>query len=147
MFDKDEKAVAAGPGTVIGGNVTLVGALRDNSDVTIHGSVEGEVASERNVTIGETAQIKGPVNGATVTVAGLVRGSVEAQIRVEILATGKILGDIVTKDLIIRSGATFIGKCTMPDQPDQAAKHQQHQAETKRAATEPTPNKAQYDVE
>ncbi len=106
---------AAGPGTVIGGNVKLVGALRDASDITIHGSVEGEVASERMVTIGETAQIKGPVSGATVSVAGVIRGSVEAGQRLEILPSGKVFGDINVKDLIIRSGATFVGKCTMAE--------------------------------
>lgn len=116
IFDKDDDKAIAGPGTVIGSNVKLVGALKDVNDVTIHGVIEGEVASEKSVAVGETAQIKGPVNGEIVVVAGIVRGSVEASKRLEIMATGKVYGNIVTCDLIIHSGAIFIGKSTMSDE-------------------------------
>ncbi len=105
--------VLPGPGTIIGANVKLVGALRDVNDITVHGSVDGEVHSEKTVTIGETATVKGPVTGAVVTVSGTVRGSIDADSRLEILPTGKVNGNIATKDLIIRSGAVFVGKSAM----------------------------------
>lgn len=104
----------AGPGTIIGGNVVLTGILKDAGDIAIHGKIEGEVTSDRSIIIGETADIKGPVSGQIVTVAGTVRGSVDAGQKLEILPTGKIFGSIATRELIIRSGAIFIGKSTMP---------------------------------
>ena len=52
-----ERPVPAGPGTVVGANVVLTGILRDTGDITIHGKVEGELSTERSVTIGETAEI------------------------------------------------------------------------------------------
>lgn len=114
MFEKGEREMATnGQGTVIGSNVTLVGALRDSNDITIHGKIEGEVNSEKTVTIGETAQIKGPVNGTVISVAGTVDGSIDASSRLEILATGKIYGNITVADLVIHSGAQFVGKCDM----------------------------------
>lgn len=132
-----------GPGTVIGANVKLVGTIRDVNDITVHGIVEGEVISEKTVTIGETAQIKGPVSGATVSIAGLVRGSIDASNRLEILPTGKVHGNITVKDLIIRSGALFIGKSTMSADETVSVGEENTEKET---AT-PHRDKAEYEVE
>jgi cytoskeletal protein CcmA (bactofilin family) len=104
----------SGPGTVVGTNVTLTGTLKDMGDVAIHGTVEGEIISERSIVVGETANIKGPVSGQIITLAGTVRGSIDAGQKLEIMPTGKVFGSISTRELIIRSGAIFVGKSTMP---------------------------------
>ncbi|MFA6423419.1 MAG: polymer-forming cytoskeletal protein [Patescibacteria group bacterium] len=104
----------AGPGTVVGANVKLVGTIQDKNNISIHGSVEGEVNSEKAIDIAVGAKIKGPVTGQIVKVAGNIQGSVTAKERLEILPTGKIVGSVSTKDLIINSGAIFVGKSSMP---------------------------------
>lgn len=104
----------AGPGTIIGGNVILTGTLKDAGDIAIHGKVEGEITSERSVIVGETAEIKGPISGQIVTIAGVVRGSIDAGQKLELLPTGKVYGSISCRELIIRSGALFVGKSVMP---------------------------------
>ena len=111
----------AGPGTIIGGNVLLTGILKDAGDIAIHGKVEGEITSERAVLIGETAEIRGPISGQIVTIAGVVRGSVDAGQKLELLPTGKVYGSISSRELIIRSGAIFVGKSTMPVEDEAAA--------------------------
>jgi cytoskeletal protein CcmA (bactofilin family) len=113
MFEKPAKPIA-GPGTVVGANVKLTGTLRDVNDIIIHGRVDGEIFSEKNVTITETSVIKGPITATSITIGGRVKGSIEAAQKMEILPTGKVYGSIVTKDLSIRSGAILIGKCSMP---------------------------------
>lgn len=105
----------SGPGTIVGANVKLVGTLQDASDITIHGRIEGEVISSQSISITETAYIKGPVSAEVISVAGKVRGSITATGKLEILPTGKVFGSITSKDLSIKSGAIFIGKCTMPE--------------------------------
>lgn len=113
----------AGPGTIIGGNVILTGTLKDAGDIAIHGKVEGEITSERSVIVGETAEIKGPISGQIVTVAGVVRGSIDAGQKLELLPTGKVYGSISCRELIIRSGALFVGKSVMPvDENDDAVR-------------------------
>lgn len=102
-----------GPGTVVGVNVALSGTLKDQNDIVIYGMVDGEVISERAVNIGETAQVKGPVRGMVITVSGTARGSIDASERLEITETGRVFGDIATKDLVIHSGATLVGKVSM----------------------------------
>lgn len=111
MFDNEKKI--AGPGTVVGANVKLTGVLKDVNDITVHGAVDGEVSSEKNVLVAETASIKGPVSAEIVTVAGKVSGSIDAWKKLEILPTGKVHGSITTEELIIRSGAIFNGKSKM----------------------------------
>jgi len=103
----------SGPGTVVGVNVKLQGQLKDSQDIVVHGQVEGEVASERNVTITETAAVKGPVLANMVTVGGTVRGSIEARDKLEILPSGKVYGSIATKELTVRPGAIFNGRSSM----------------------------------
>ncbi|MCL5795783.1 MAG: polymer-forming cytoskeletal protein [Patescibacteria group bacterium] len=111
MFDKNKPI--PGPGTVVGANVKLTGTLKDINDITVHGSVDGEVISDKNVLIAETASVKGPVSAQNVTIAGKVDGAINAWQKLEILSTGKVHGSIMSKDLNIRSGAAFNGKSKM----------------------------------
>ena len=137
----DKRPGTSGPGTVVGANVKLVGTLQDASDIVIHGRIEGEVISNQMISIMETAYIKGPVSGDVVNVAGKVRGSITATGRLEILPTGKIFGSITSKDLSIKSGAIFVGKCTMPEGEKEA------EEPTEEAPEQPKKQNETYEVE
>lgn len=113
MFDKDNPQVDGGPGTVVGANVRLNGIIKDSNDITVHGYIDGEIISDKNVLITETANIKGPVTAQEIIISGKVNGSVTAQKKLEITPTGKVYGSINTRDLIIKSGAHFVGKSAM----------------------------------
>ena len=104
----------SGPGTIVGANVRLVGTLQDKNNINIHGVIEGEVISEREIDVAKGAKVKGPMTGLIIRVAGEIKGDVQAKEKLEILPTGKIVGSINSKDLVINSGAIFVGKCTMP---------------------------------
>ncbi len=137
IFEKDKEGSVSGPGTIVGTNVKLTGILKDTNDITVHGKVEGEVISEHNVTITETAEIKGPISAQNVVVAGVVSGSIVAAQKIEILPTGKVYGAITMKDLTIRSGALFIGKSTMPDKGGEGSRTQQAATKEKMAEDKP----------
>lgn len=100
--------------TIIGINVTIKGNLYNKGSIQVNGSIEGEVKSDENLIIGETAQIKGPVIARVIEISGEVKGLVEATDKLEIHPTGRIYGDINAKSLIIKEGATFVGKSIMP---------------------------------
>lgn len=102
-----------GPGTVVGVNVALTGTLKDQNDIAVYGMVDGEVVSDKTITIGQSAQVKGPVKGKVITVSGVIRGSIDASEKLEILETGKIFGSITAGDLVVRSGAQISGKVIM----------------------------------
>ena len=102
-------------GTIVGSSVHLTGAIKDSSDITIFGSVEGEVSSEDRVIVEESANVKGPITAREVIVSGYVNGMVTARDRVEVNTSGTLKGNIDTKDLLIHSGACFIGESSMPE--------------------------------
>lgn len=121
MFENDKQTVS-GPGTVVGANVKLTGTLKDVNDITVHGQVDGEVISEKNVIVTETASIKGPVTAEVITISGKVNGAITANQKLEIQPTGKVYGSIVTSDLIIHSGAIFVGKSNTLKETDEDKK-------------------------
>lgn len=100
--------------TVVGSSVHLTGSLKDPNDIIIHGSVEGEVASQQNVVIAENALVKGPVSAKCVSVSGYVNGTISAEDKLEVHPSGRVNGNIKARDLIIHSGAQFVGKSEMP---------------------------------
>ncbi|MEI6498983.1 MAG: polymer-forming cytoskeletal protein [bacterium] len=99
--------------TIIGINVSLKGNLYNKGSIQVNGNIEGEIKSDENLTIGETAVITGPVFANTVEVSGEINGIVEASERLEINPTGRIYGNIKAKTLIVKQGAIFIGKSDM----------------------------------
>jgi len=102
-------------GTIVGSSVHLTGSIKDSSDIVIFGSVDGEISSDQKIVIEESARVKGPVTGREVMVSGIVTGTITAKDRLELSPTGMIKGNIDTNTLLIHSGASFIGKCNMPD--------------------------------
>jgi len=102
--------------TIIGINVNLKGNLKNKGSIQVNGSVEGEIRSDENVNVGETATVKGPVVAKVIEVSGVIKGLIEAGEKLEINPTGRVIGDINAKTLIIKQGAIFIGKSNMPDQ-------------------------------
>lgn len=142
----DKRTMPAGSGTVVGANVKLIGTLSDANDIVIHGRIEGEVISNQAINISETAFIKGPISGEIVTIAGKVRGSITATGKLEILPTGKVFGSITSKDISIRSGAIFVGKCTMPEGEKEAAEEKDAE-EVTNGKTPQKQQEAAYEVE
>jgi cytoskeletal protein CcmA (bactofilin family) len=130
-------------GTIVGSSVHLTGAIKDSSDITIFGSVEGEVHSEQKVIVEESAYVKGPINAQEVIVSGVIVGTVNAKDRFELNPSGSIKGNIDTKSLLIHAGATFIGKCNMPEKKGSEtaveAKDFDFEAEKEEASSEEKP--------
>ncbi len=146
----NDKKNFSGPGTVVGTNVKLVGTISDANEILIHGKIEGEVISEKSVTISETAYVKGPVSAEIVQIAGETHGSIVATGKLEILPTGKVYGSITTKDLNIRSGAIFVGKSNMPDGDKEITlpeENSQEGKEEKKEAGKDKDKAAAYEVE
>ena len=117
--------------TIIGLNVVLKGNLHNKGSIQVNGTVEGEVKSDENITIGETALIKGPVSAKIIEISGEVKGLIEASEKLEINPTGKVFGDINAKTLIIKQGATFVGKSLMPSDAPKDHSKAEVESETK----------------
>lgn len=99
--------------TVVGTSVKLKGNLKSDGDITIDGSINGEVKTKGTVNIGPNANIIASINARNVIVSGTVQGNIIASERLNITETGRVYGDINANILNIASGAIFSGKSAM----------------------------------
>ncbi|OGD65178.1 hypothetical protein A2215_02520 [Candidatus Berkelbacteria bacterium RIFOXYA2_FULL_43_10] len=99
--------------TIIGADVNVKGNLKNKGSIQINGTVEGEIKSDENITVGETATVTGPISAKNVLVSGKANGTIDASDKLEIDPTGSVEGEIKTKTLIVREGAVFNGNCVM----------------------------------
>jgi cytoskeletal protein CcmA (bactofilin family) len=96
-----------GRSCVIRGDLTAEGAFR------IDGTIEGSVESRGAVVVGESGVVRGGLHGTDVVIAGQVIGDVVCAGHLEILAKGKVEGDIEAKSVRIETGGVFCGTSRM----------------------------------
>ncbi|WP_238696332.1 polymer-forming cytoskeletal protein [Thiomicrorhabdus sediminis] len=75
----------------------------------IDGRVEGIIDSEFDVSIGRTGQIKGLVKARSIVLSGVLDGKVACE-RLEILQTGKLIGEVISGEFTVETGGKFIGQ-------------------------------------
>jgi cytoskeletal protein CcmA (bactofilin family) len=112
----DREPVAAGSSEVnayLGKGSRVAGKLNFEGTVCVDGQVEGEIAAQDTLTVGETAIVNAQISGSTVVIMGKVTGDITARKRVEIRAPGKLFGNVTTPSLIIQEGVVFEGHCSM----------------------------------
>jgi cytoskeletal protein CcmA (bactofilin family) len=116
MFDrKEELATSSVAETVVGTSVKLKGNLKSDGDITVDGSVNGEIKTKGTVTIGPNANIIANVHAKNINVSGTVQGNVVATDRLSISESGRVYGDIAANILSVSAGALFSGKSTMSE--------------------------------
>ncbi len=99
--------------TVIGSELSIDGSLASEEDVRIDGAIHGVVTCTAHVELGPNGSAHAPLSGRTVSVAGAMNASVTATERVDLLAGGRLIGDVKAPRLTIADGATFRGKVDM----------------------------------
>jgi cytoskeletal protein CcmA (bactofilin family) len=100
-------------GAYLGAGTKINGKLHFDGPATIDGEVEGEIASQSNVTVGQQAIIKGKISAASILVQGKVMADVQAEKRLEIQPPGSVVGDVMTQSLVIGDGAILEGHISM----------------------------------
>lgn len=101
-----------GPGLIWEGKVGGAGGVR------IEGTFEGQIALRGMLVVGESGRVTCEnIRASTVIVAGAVRGNITAQ-KLEIRATGRVWGDVVTTSFVTEDGAFLRGQMRMEDHVD-----------------------------
>jgi cytoskeletal protein CcmA (bactofilin family) len=95
---------------VLSNQIKLEGRLQSTSNIRFDGEMNGDLTTEGDLSVGEGGRVKGNVTGRNVVVGGSIQGNVNTTGRLEILATGKVFGDIVVGSLIIDEGGILRGK-------------------------------------
>ncbi len=101
-------------GTIIGPGAVLDGPLTTKDSTRIDGTVKGNVTISGALIVGQEGKITGTVSAMNAYIAGEVTGNISApQGKVEISDTGKVIGDVTCKGIIIDENAVFSGQCDM----------------------------------
>lgn len=95
----------------IGQGVTVEGRVTSTQDLRIDGRIHGTIeVGQHEVTLGAGADVKANLTAKAVLIGGSIVGNVVAKDRVEIQATGSVLGDVSAPRLVVRDGGVLQGK-------------------------------------
>ena len=101
--------------TAINGNISINGCTR------IDGVIDGTLAVDSDLFIGESGNIRATVYAKNATISGQVTGNISCKERLELTSNAKVYGDIKCTTLIIAEGAVFRGKCAGFESYEEAA--------------------------
>lgn len=104
--------------SILGSGLIWHGSINGQGGVRIEGAFEGEIALRGMLVVGETGRVTCPnVRANTVIVAGAVRGNITTQ-KLEIRASGRVWGDVVTTAFVTEEGAFLRGQIRMEESVD-----------------------------
>ncbi|QUH19561.1 bactofilin family protein [Alkaliphilus sp. B6464] len=113
MFSKKQTADFSKFDTLIGKNTSFEGTLTAEGTIRIDGKIKGDVKVEGDIYIGESSQVIGNIMGSNIIVGGNVDGNIIANEQLRLTSTGKVIGDISVKSLIIDENGVFEGSSKM----------------------------------
>jgi len=98
---------------LLGEKTAFEGKLSFHGTLRIDGRFKGDITSDGTLVIGEHGIVEANISSGIVVISGEVHGSINADCSIEILAKGKVYGNIFTPSLIIHEGVIFEGTCRM----------------------------------
>ncbi|BCR21957.1 polymer-forming cytoskeletal protein [Borrelia sp. HM] len=98
---------------VIKSNFEFEGYIESNKPIIIEGILKGLIKSTNSIYLREKANVEAEIKCKDFLNHGIMKGNVEALETIKIYKTGKLIGNIKTKELFIDSGALFNGNCEM----------------------------------
>ncbi|MBO7357100.1 MAG: polymer-forming cytoskeletal protein [Lachnospiraceae bacterium] len=113
MGRRTEDYIQSRVNSVIGKGTEFEGTIKTSETVRIEGFVKGNIKSEGTLIIGNGGKVDGKIEAANILVGGEVYGELYATEKIEANASGRIYGNIHTKNLIVDENAIFQGTCEM----------------------------------
>lgn len=99
--------------TLLGRGAEFEGKLTFEGTVRIDGVLRGEVFTDDVLIVGEGARLEAEIEVGEIIIQGSVTGNVRAKRSIEILAPGRVKGDLTTPSLQIDKGVIFEGRSYM----------------------------------
>jgi cytoskeletal protein CcmA (bactofilin family) len=108
----------------LGTSVAIKGELSASEDLTLCGQMEGSIRlPDHTLTIGPNADVRAEIVAKAVVIMGAVTGNLTATERVDIRATGSLIGDLASPRLAIAEGGSLRGKVQMAASSGGASAH------------------------
>ena len=111
IFNHSDNAPASNNNntTIITEGSFIKGEMTLDCNLYIDGEFEGTIKSKKLVTIGKSGKVRGEIHTNHLIVQGTVEGVIESE-RLEIMAAGKVLGSILSSELVIEAKGHFEGE-------------------------------------
>lgn len=103
--------------TILAEDIDYQGVLSFEEPLMIKGKFSGEIKASGDLYVGQDALVEATIEANRVSARGEIRGDMIARSGVELFATAKVTGDIVTPNLEIEKGCRFNGRCRMEEPP------------------------------
>jgi len=111
----DQSAPATRVTSVLGPGIAWKGSIGGSGGVRVEGAFDGDIHLRGMLVVGETGRVTSEhVRANVVIVAGALQGNITAQ-KVEIRATGRVWGDVITAAFATEEGAFLRGQITMEE--------------------------------
>ena len=85
------------------------GTLTFEDTFRIDGQVKGLIVSERELVVGEGAEVEGEIRVGRLAVSGTIRGVVYARERIEVHSGARLFAELHTPALTVEEGAVIQG--------------------------------------
>lgn len=110
---QDNTNPANSSATTIASGSKVKGSVTGSTPLRIEGQLDGRVVLDGTVTVAESGVLKGEVKANAVQISGKLVGNVTSKERVEVLAGGRLEGDVVSPRFVIIEGAFYKGQVEM----------------------------------
>ena len=116
-FNKPDQPETRGPAgnTIVAAGTSVVGDFTLTDNLHVDGNLNGDVTSENDVSIGKSGKLEGNIRASNVVVSGEFGGSITCD-RLEIVAEGRVMGEVETAQLVIEAGGQFSGASRIKDE-------------------------------
>lgn len=95
---------------ILNSDVEIKGNIKFSGEMACDAKVEGEIQTDGNLNLGDSAVINGNINAQSVVARGKINGNINAKEKIEVKARTELFGDIRAAKLVIEEGVTFVGK-------------------------------------
>jgi len=97
----------------LGNNTEFEGKLTFNGIIRVDGHLKGEILTDGTIIVGQGGMIEANIHAYELVISGEIHGDLIADQRIDILAPGKVFGNIQAPIVLIDEGAIFEGNCQM----------------------------------
>jgi cytoskeletal protein CcmA (bactofilin family) len=101
---------------LISNGTEITGDVKSGGDIRIDGSLVGNLNTKGKVVIGPTGKVKGEIYCKNLEVSGNIEGKLSIDQLLNLKASSRINGEIITSRLSIEPGAKFTGTCKMSEE-------------------------------
>lgn len=108
--------------SVIASDLVIEGKIEGGGSVRIAGKFKGDVNVQGDLTIEVGATLTGACRADKITISGELEGNVQQASRVDLLATGVVIGDLKAGSLTVAAGARMRGQADFGWDDDKSTK-------------------------